>query len=145
MRSGGTDVPFSFVGTDLEGRNVDFTTGVIWMSSTFAEGTANLRKVVAAYGSVDPSRRSPSFGGSLFAFADTVGGTPGSTAQHVSTYGLTALVANNGRANVYPGARLGGGAACPGPSRSWAPARRRFRARACRSPRTTWTTASRPV
>ena len=72
------------------------------MSSTFAQDTANLPKVVTAYGSVDPSRRSPSFGGSLFAFADTVGGTPGSTAQHVDTYGLTAFVANNGRANVYP-------------------------------------------
>ena len=36
VRSGGTDVPFSFVGTDLEGRKVDFTTGVIWMSSTSA-------------------------------------------------------------------------------------------------------------
>jgi hypothetical protein len=102
VRSGGTDVPFSFQGGDLEGRKVDFTTGVIWMSATFAQGTLNLAKVVTAYGSVDPDRRSPSFGGSLFAFADTVGGTPGSTAQHVDTYGLTAFVANNGRANVYP-------------------------------------------
>ena len=102
VRSGGTDVPFSLVGTDLEGRNVDFTTGAVWISSTFAQDTGNLRKVVAAYAAADPSRRSPSFGGSLFAFADTAGGTPGSTAQHVSTYGLTALVANNGRANIYP-------------------------------------------
>jgi hypothetical protein len=102
VRSGGSDVPFSFQGTDLEGRKVDFTTGVIWMSATFAQGTLNLPKVVTAYGSVDPNRRSPSFGGSLFAFADTVGGTPGSTAQHVDTYGLTAFVGENGRANVYP-------------------------------------------
>jgi hypothetical protein len=102
VRSGGSDVPFSFVGADIEGRNVDFTTGVIWVSSTFAQGAVNLPGVVSAYTAADPSRRSPSFGGSLFAFADTVGGTPGSTAQHVDTYGLTALVASNGRANFYP-------------------------------------------
>jgi len=102
VRSNGTDVPFSFVGTDIEGRDVDFTTGVIWMSSTFAQETANLAHVVTAFGSVDPSRTSPSFGGSLFAFADTAGATPGSTAQHVDTYGLTAFVADNGRGNVYP-------------------------------------------
>jgi hypothetical protein len=102
VRSGLEDVPFSFVGTDREGRSVDFTTGVIWMSSTFAQDTANVKAVVSAYGGVDASRRSPSFGGSLFAFADTVGGTPGSTAQHVNTYGLTGFVATNGRANIYP-------------------------------------------
>ncbi|MGA2804146.1 MAG: hypothetical protein ABSF89_07120 [Acidimicrobiales bacterium] len=102
VRSGLEDVPFSFVGTDAEGRKVDFTTGVIWVSSTFAQNTANLQKVVAAYAAADPSRRSPSFGGSLFAFADTAGAPPGSTAQHVNTYGLTAFVAENGRANVYP-------------------------------------------
>jgi len=102
VRSGDSDVPFSFVGTDREGRTVDFTTGVIWMSSTFAGETANLPGVVSAYGSVDAARRSPLFGGSLFAFADTDGGSPGSTAQHVSSYGLTAFVAPNGRANVYP-------------------------------------------
>ncbi len=102
VRSGLEDVPFSFVGTDREGRSVDFTTGVIWMSSTFAQDTTNLKAVVKAYGAVDASRRSPSFGGSLFAFADTDGGSPGSTAQHVTTYGLTGFVAANGRANVYP-------------------------------------------
>jgi hypothetical protein len=102
VRSGGSDVPFSFVGTDREARTVDFTTGVIWMSATFAQETLNLPDVVSAYQSAAASRRSPSFGGSLFAFADTVGGKPGSTAQHVNTYGLTAFVANNGRANVYP-------------------------------------------
>ena len=72
------------------------------MSSTFAQDTTNLKAVVKAYGAVDASRRSPSFGGSLFAFADTDGGSPGSTAQHVTTYGLTGFVAANGRANVYP-------------------------------------------
>ena len=102
VRSGGTDVPFSFVGTDLEGRHVDFSNGVIWVSSTFAQQALNLQKVVTAYGSVAASRRSPAFGGSLFAFADTTGGKPGSTAQHVNTYGLTAFVANNGRNNFYP-------------------------------------------
>ena len=101
VRSGFEDVPFSFVGTDSEGRQVDFTTSVIWVSSDFVKDTGNLQKVAAAY-AADPNRRSPSFGGSLFAFADTVGGTPGSTAQHVNTYGLAAAVAVNGRANVYP-------------------------------------------
>ena len=100
VRSGGSDVPFSFVGTDREARQVDFTTGVIWMSQTFAQGP--LSGVVSAYESVDPTRTSPSFGGALFAFADTVGGKPGSTAQHVNTYGLTALLATNDAANVYP-------------------------------------------
>lgn len=102
VRSGGTDVPFSFVGTDREGRTVDFTTGVLWLSATFAQETLNLPAVVSAYEAAPASRRSPSFGGSLFAFADTAGGKPGSTAQHVNTYGLTAFVANNGRANIYP-------------------------------------------
>ncbi len=102
VRSGLEDVPFSFVGTDAEGRKVDFSTGVIWVSSTFAQDPGNLQKVVDAYAAADPSRRSPSFGGSLFAFAETVAAPPGATAQHVNTYGLAAFVANNGRANVYP-------------------------------------------
>jgi hypothetical protein len=102
VRSGGTDVPFSFVGTDLEGRNVDFTTGVIWVSSTYAQSTLNLQGVASAYASASASRRSPSFGGSLFAFADTTGAKPGSTAQHVNTFGLTAFVASNGSNNFYP-------------------------------------------
>ncbi|MGO9583814.1 MAG: hypothetical protein ACLP36_13530 [Acidimicrobiales bacterium] len=103
VRSGGEDVAFSFVGTDTEGRDVDFTTGVIWVSSTFVQGLADMKQVATAYRAAAASRRSPSFGGSLFAFADTVGGTPGSTAQHVNTYGLTAFVAENQRGNFYPG------------------------------------------
>ena len=57
VRSGLEDVPFSFVGTDAEGRKVDFSTGVIWVSSTFAQDPGNLQKVVDAYAAADPSRR----------------------------------------------------------------------------------------
>src|SRR5208282_4731906 len=67
VRSGGADVPFSFVGTDREGRDVDFTTSVIWISTDLVQNTSALQDVVNAY-AADPTRRSPSFGGSLFAF-----------------------------------------------------------------------------
>jgi hypothetical protein len=101
VRSGGKDVPFSFVGTDIEGRTVDFTTPVIWVDLTRTDQT-DVNKIVAAYKAADASRNSPSFGGNLVAFADTAGAKPGSTAQHVDNYTLTAQYAANGAANFYP-------------------------------------------
>ena len=145
VRSGGTDVPFSFVGTDLEGRKVDFTTGVIWMSSTFAQETAQpsqgrdrlrlgrpepeiavLRRVARSPSPTRPAER-----------RDRRPSTSTPTGSRLSspTTGAPTSIPLSTRPRC----------TCPGPSRSWAPARRRSRARACRSPRTTWTTASRPA
>ncbi|MGO9661018.1 MAG: hypothetical protein ACLP7F_22025 [Acidimicrobiales bacterium] len=101
VRSGGADVPFSFVATDLEGRTVDFTTSVIWLDLTYT-GQADIDDIIAAYGTAGPGRNSPSFGGQLFAFADTAGAAPGATAQHIDTYTLTATYVANGAANFYP-------------------------------------------
>lgn len=102
VRSDDKDVPFSFVATDIEGRTVDFTASVIWLESTEAN-EATIADIVSAYGSASSIHNiSPSFGGALFAFADTTSAPPGSTAQHVDSYTLSAVFASNGAANYYP-------------------------------------------
>ena len=102
VRSNDKDIPFSFVATDIEARTVDFTASVIWLESTEAT-EASIPDIISAYGSASSIHDiSPSFGGSLFAFADTTNASPGSTAQHVDTYTLSAVFASNGAANFYP-------------------------------------------
>lgn len=101
VRSGGSDVPFSFVGTDIEGRTVDFTASVIWVDQTFIN-QGYIDDIIAAYSSASPARNSPSFGGQLLALADTAGAAPGSTAQHIENYTLTAKFVANGAASFYP-------------------------------------------
>jgi hypothetical protein len=101
VRSGLADVPFSFVSTDLEGRKVDFTASVIWVDLTRTD-QSDLDQVISAYDAASPSRNSPSLGGQLIAFADTAGAKPGTTAQHVDNYTLTAKYVSNGAANFYP-------------------------------------------
>jgi hypothetical protein len=102
VRSNGKDIPFSFVATDIEGRTVDFTASVIWLESTEAT-EATIPDIISAYGSATSIHDiSPSFGGALFAFADTTNADAGSTAQHVGTYTLSAVFASNGAANFYP-------------------------------------------
>ena len=99
IRSNGLDVPFSFVATDIEGRTIDFTTPAIWLDQTYT-GEAGL--IGTAYDTAGASRNTPSFGGGLFAFAETDGAKPGSTAHHVDTYTLTARAARNGGSGFYP-------------------------------------------
>ena len=99
IRSDGADVPFSFVATDSEGRTIDFTTPAIWLDQTY---TGEAGTITAAYDAAGAGRNTPSFGGGLFAFADTTGAKPGSTAHHVDTYTLTAREARNGRSGFYP-------------------------------------------
>ena len=101
VRSGLADVPFSFVSTDLEGRKVDFTASVIWVDLTRTD-QSDVDQIISAYDAAGASRNSPSFGGQLFAFADTAGAKPGATAQHVDNYTLTAKYVPNGAANFYP-------------------------------------------
>ncbi len=91
VRAGGSDISFAHVATDLEGRRVDFSTGVIWASSTIVESAANVADIITAYeGAVQP-RRMPSFGGGLLAFAEVESTNPGVTAQHVDSYELDAI------------------------------------------------------
>ena len=101
VRSGLSDVPFSFVATDLEGRKVDFSASVIWVDLTRTD-QSDVGKIISAYDAASPSRNSPSLGGQLVAFADTAGATPGATAQHVENYTLSAKYSYNGAANFYP-------------------------------------------
>jgi hypothetical protein len=100
-RSDGADIQFSFAGTDLEGRTVDFTTPVIWVNATNTD-PKSLTDVKNAYDSAAPGRNSPSFGGALLAFADTNGAAPGSTAHHVQNYTHTGHLQTNGVNNFYP-------------------------------------------
>jgi hypothetical protein len=88
VRSGGSDVQFAHVAKDLEGRALDFSTGVIWASSTIVESTSNVAAIITGYESVSDSRRSPSFGGKLLAFATVLATGPGATAHHVDSYEL---------------------------------------------------------
>jgi hypothetical protein len=101
VRSGAIDVPFALTVTDLEGRNVDITTSAIWLDATITD-PSDVGQIIAAYDGAGPARNSPSFGGALFAFADTDGAAAGSTAHYVDTYTLTAVSASNGAANFYP-------------------------------------------
>lgn len=100
VRSENKDIPFSFTATDSEHRSVDFTTSVIWLDETQTPGSVGT--INSAYGKASPSRNSPSFGGSLFAFADTTGAKRGSTAHYVDNYTLQTYSATNGAANFYP-------------------------------------------
>jgi hypothetical protein len=115
-RSNGADVLFSFVVTDAEGRKAEFTTPVIWVDETLTDAE-DLGTIKSAYDGAPASRNTPSFGGALFAFAETAGATPGSTAHHVETYTLTGQLATNGAANFYPALNAVTGAAVhlPGP------------------------------
>ena len=99
VRSNGLDVPFAFVATDVEGRTIDFTTPAIWLDQTY---TGEAGSIATAYDAAGASRNTPSFGGGFFAFAETDGAKPGSTAHHVDTYTLTAQAARNGRSGFYP-------------------------------------------
>jgi hypothetical protein len=91
------DVPFSFVATDVEGRTIDFTTPAIWLDQTY---TGQAGTIAAAYDAAGAARNTPSFGGGLFAFADTSGAAPGSTAHHVDTYTLTASAVSTSTAST---------------------------------------------
>ncbi len=101
VRSGGTDVPFSFTVTDIEGRNVDITTSVIWVDATLNDPDS-VDSIATVYDSAGPARNTPTFGGALFAFADTRGAPVGSTAHHVDSYTLTGTFATNNGSNFYP-------------------------------------------
>jgi hypothetical protein len=83
-----TDVPFAFSAQDVEGRTIDFSTGVIWVDSTVVESTTNVAALIADYEAATASRRTPSFGGQLLAFAEVESTGPGATAQHVDSYEL---------------------------------------------------------
>ena len=109
IRSNSVDVPFSFIATDIEGRNVDFTTPAIWVDqkpagqdSRIANDTGLADAITAAYDAAGTARNTPSLGGGLFAFAETSGAAPGSTAHHVDTYTLTASAVSNGTTGFYP-------------------------------------------
>jgi hypothetical protein len=90
----GTDYSFAYTATDLEGRAVGLQTGAIFVSEKVAaDGYNGLspvaagQQISAAYANAEPSRRSPSLGGQLLAFADP-GSSPGSTAHHVGSLEL---------------------------------------------------------
>jgi len=84
VRAEGSDVPFSFVGVDWEGRKVDFSAGVIWVDELHADESSIYNAVATEYSaSANLSRRQSSLDGQLLAFADVTGAKPGSTAQHV--------------------------------------------------------------
>jgi hypothetical protein len=101
VRSDDIDVPFAFTVTDIEGRSVDITTSVIWLDKTLTDNS-DINLITALYDAEGPFRNSPSFGGALFAFADTQGALVGSTAHHVDNYTLTATFVSNGLSNFYP-------------------------------------------
>ena len=94
VRANQADYPFAHTVTDTEGRAVQLQTGVIFVSEKVAVNgydswgpVTAAQQISAAYGSADASRRSPSLGGQLLAFADP-GNMPGSTAQHVASLEL---------------------------------------------------------
>jgi hypothetical protein len=84
---GGSPFPFAFVGTDAEGRTVDFSAWAIWVSQyAFSSGSETwLNDVVKNYtDSANLEWRSPSLGGQLMAFAPP-STQPGATALHVDS------------------------------------------------------------
>lgn len=103
---GGQPYPFAMVGTDAEGRRVDFTTAAIWV----AEGLSQLDifQIWASYVNADNlAWRNPLLGGQLLAFAPPAPGSPGATALHVDSLLFDALpydgtVENNSTSTTSP-------------------------------------------
>ena len=93
-RVNGADYPFAHTATDLEARGVQFQTGAIFVSEKVAvdgyngwDAVTAAQQISNAYAAASVSRRSPSLGGQLLAFA-APGYKPGSTAQHVTSLEL---------------------------------------------------------
>jgi hypothetical protein len=97
----GADVPFSFVATDREGRTADYSMPMIWLDATVSDQTT-INEIILIYAGSAGTRTSPSLNGALFAFADTGGAAPGTTAQHIDSYTFSAAYAANDGANYYP-------------------------------------------
>jgi hypothetical protein len=97
----GQDVPFSFVATDREERKADYSMPMVWIDATVNDQTT-INEIILLYSMVDQSRTTPSLNGALFAFADTHGAAPGTTAQHIDSYTFSASYAVNGGPNYYP-------------------------------------------
>jgi hypothetical protein len=80
----GSPFPFAFVGTDIEGRTVDFTAWAIWVAE--GVGQTDTNNIAANYTtSKNLVWRSPSLGGQLLAFAPPTSSKPGATALHVDS------------------------------------------------------------
>ncbi len=89
VRSGGQDVPFTHVATDVEGRQLHFTTGAIWVDeAALSTVVGAVSSLIADYESLDASRITPALGGQLLAFAQPIATGPGKTALHVDSYEL---------------------------------------------------------
>ncbi len=102
VRSAGQDVPFTHVATDIEGREVHFTTGAIWVDEAALSSVIGaVSTLIADYESVDPGRITPNFGGQLMAFAEPIKSGPGKTALHVDSYELGAVASPS--SSVLPG------------------------------------------
>jgi len=101
VQAGGSDIPFSFVGVDWEGRTVDFSAGVIWVDGQYANESSVYDLVDSDYESVpNLPRRQSSLDGQILAFADVTGAKPGSTAQHVETLEFGGYLIGNPLANT---------------------------------------------
>jgi hypothetical protein len=83
----GSPFPFAFVGTDAEGRTVDFSAWGIWVSEEAFSSSSEtwVNDVVKNYtAKANLPWRSPSMGGQLLAFAPP-SSQPGATALHVDS------------------------------------------------------------
>ena len=88
VRSGGKDVPFTYLATDAEGRIVHFVAPALWVADAALRNVSNpvglLNTAFAGFNPID-------FGGQLLAFAEPAAKLPGRTAQVVDSYGLSAI------------------------------------------------------
>jgi hypothetical protein len=83
---------FSFVGTDAEGRTVDFSSPVIWVNEEVQEMRQQsvVNKIGSAWESSPYTTTPPSFNGQLMALAEPDPSNPGRTALHIDSMTITA-------------------------------------------------------
>ncbi|MGO9558405.1 MAG: hypothetical protein ACLPQS_07875 [Acidimicrobiales bacterium] len=84
----GTPFLFSFVGTDAEGRTVDFSSPVIWVNE--AVGQSDVDTIGDQWNSSPFTSKPPSFNGQLMALAPTDDTNRGKTSLHLDSMTITA-------------------------------------------------------
>lgn len=110
----GIPVPFSFRGTDFDGKVVDFTTNVIWVDEEVAFDTTlphpnSIDNIEAEYSSgPNVARRSATLNGQNLAFAPSLLKEPGATSHHAVSLEFDGLPITSPLAHDpawYPGIR----------------------------------------
>ena len=96
----GSPFPFALVGTDVEGRTIDFTAWGIWVEEGVDPDRVD--QVFKDYNNVNVFWRQPSLNGQLMALAAPTTAQPGATAIHIDSLFLDTTIFNDSQSEVSP-------------------------------------------